>query len=535
MSAVSYSEYLPVDGAELFTVVCLPERTGKFPTVIARNPYVDAEGEIPTEELCGKKLEAFSDWIDSGYAVVYQHCRGRGKSSGDCIPYINEREDGLALQDWVRAQDFYNREIFLSGGSYTSEVHIVTAPFAEDIKGAILEVKDSERYNAIYRNGMFKMGLHGGWYVKMYKRKSIPDKCFVPDSFRMLPLSDFSKTVFGESAYDLDETLRHPRRDDAFWNSRIGGEEARGALDHANIPILLVTGFYDIFTGGIFGMWNALDESTREKCALLVHPFDHGCKGEIQPVNFEDGTTAVRFPKYRQRWADSVRGLCEPPFKRGRVTYYKVFGEGWCCDDFYDARDTLSFKLGEGRVDYKYSPFAPAPFKGGLSTNFGGNAWQDEPNSRYDIVSLFTPEFEEDTYVKGRMRARLRVASDCEDTCFYLRLSICKEEGYYGLRDDINQISNFDAEYKPGEAIDMSFTFDEHAFVVKKGERIRIDVSSSAWPYYVPHTNRRGLFSEQTSVKIANNTVFLDESSLELPIFREKGAEDEASTRGGAL
>lgn len=70
---------------------------------------------------------------------------------------------------------------------------------------------------------------------------------------------------------------------------------------------------------------------------------------------------------------------------------------------------------------------------------------------RDDIVSLFTPEFECDTYVKGKIKAKLKVKSDCEDTCFYMRLSLCKQEGYYGLRDDINQISNFCADYKPGE------------------------------------------------------------------------------------
>ena len=67
--------------------------------------------------------------------------------------------------------------------------------------------------------------------------------------------------------------------------------------------------------------------------------------------------------------------------------------------------------------------------------------------------------------------------------------------------------------------MDMSFSFDEHAFVVHKGEKIRIDISSSAYPWYVPHTNNKGLFSTQTSAKIAENTVILDESYIELPVF----------------
>ena len=112
------------------------------------------------------------------------------------------------------------------------------------------------------------------------------------------------------------------------------------------------------------------------------------------------------------------------------------------------------------------------------------------------------------------MKAKLCVKSDCEDTCFYVRISLVKENGYYGLRDDINQISNFCAGYKTNEEIEMDFSFDEHAFVVKKGEKLRIDISSSAFPLYVRHTNNKGLFSEQTTAKVAHNTIVLDKSYL---------------------
>ena len=522
MSFKVFYQYLNCNSADLFTVICLPGESGKYPTVLFRNPYVDNEENVSEEELCEKKLLDYEKWLDAGYAFVFQHCRGRGKSGGDCVPYIYEREDGLFLQDWVRQQSFYNGELYLLGGSYRSSVHFVTAPFADDIKGAVLEVQDCERYNCNYRNGFYKMGLHGGWYVKMYKRKSNLRKCYTTDSYRMLPLSDFSKTVLGESAEDFDEILRHPDRNDSFWRTRYGGGEAHDAIKQANIPILLVTAFYDIYTGGVFDMWRGLDGETREKCALAVHPFEHDGKGTNQPIIFENGKISDAFENYKIRWMDSVRGKCPPPFEQGRITYYKLFGEEWCTDCFYDANKTQRIGLGEGSVTYKYNPYAPASFKGGLSANFGGNAWQDAPNSRYDIISLYTPDFEEDVFVKGKISAKLRVSSDCEDTCFYMRLSLCKEEGYYGLRDDINQISNFDKNYQPNTELDMSFSFDEHAFVIKKGERLRIDISSSAFPHYVPHTNRRGLFSEQTSAKVANNTVKLSESFIELPIFEKE-------------
>ena len=511
---VNFYKYLQINNVDLFTVVCLPEEKGSFPTVIFRSPYEEHTKELTEDETVSQLEELNKSFIENGYAVVYQHCRGRGKSSGDCVPYIYEREDGLCLQQWVREQDFYNGEIYLCGASYTSSIHFVTAPFASDIKGAVLEVQDCERYNCNYRNKFYKMGLTGGWYVSMYRKKSVHVKNYVPETYNMLPLSDFSKTVFGEKAEDFDEILRHPNKNDEFWQTRYGGGEAHNAIKHANIPILLTTGFYDIYTGGVFDMWNGLDEPTKSKSALIVHPYDHACNPNGQPIQFENATLFEKFGDYQVKWLNAIRGNEKPFVKQGKISYYKLFGGEWQTDDFIQPIKEKSFTLGVGEKTYVYNPYAPATFKGGLSANFDGNAWQAEPNSRYDIISLFTPEFEEDTFIKGKMKAKLCVKSDCEDTCFYVRISLVKDNGYYGLRDDINQISNFCVDYKPNEEIEMDFSFDEHAFVVKKGEKLRIDISSSAFPWYVRHTNNKGLFSEQTTAKIANNTIVLDRSYL---------------------
>lgn len=533
MGYVAYSRFVPVEGAELYTVILLPREQGSFPTVLFRSPYVDGEEAAEEEVLLPALLQKNAKWLDYGYAVVWQHCRGRGKSTGDCIPYIYEREDGLALRAWVREQSFYNGELFLCGGSYTSSVHYVTVPFESDVKGAVLEVQDCERYNCNYRNGFYKSNLHGEWYFKMYKRKSIPKKNFTPESYLTLPLSSLSEIATGEKIADYDEILRHPRRDDPFWETRYGGGEAHDAVKHARIPILFTTGFYDLYAGGIFDMWNGMDDEARSRCALVVHPYDHGGTPDKQPIAFENGRISEQFPDYRQRWCDAVRGLGEFPITQGKVTYYGLFGRGWCTDAFKRPITTIINRLGEGERTYRYNPYAPARFKGGLSANFGGTAYQDPPNSRYDILTVYTHEFMEETFVKGKMGLRLKVRSTAEDTCFYVRISLTKEDGDYGLRDDVTQISNVCPDYVPGETVTLDFSFDEHAFTVKPGERLRIDISSSAFPHYVRHTNRRGLFSEQTDAVCADNTVLLGESFLEFPC-EAKSLEEEYSRSSSA-
>ena len=141
------------DGVKLYTIIQLPHEGGRFPVIVKRNPYMTMEsniGEYQSEDT-------------HGYAVVIQHCRGTAKSEGICVAYKNERNDGLDLLDWIRKQPFYNGELYLMGGSYCCSVHlsyINTDP--PDVKAAFLAIQDSERYNVLYRNGVYKTGLHGG-------------------------------------------------------------------------------------------------------------------------------------------------------------------------------------------------------------------------------------------------------------------------------------------------------------------------------------------------------------------------------------
>ncbi len=520
-------EYIISNGTRLFTAILLPEETGKFPVVLIRVPYVDYFENTDEEDIVLSYMNDYSKWLRNGYAIIIQHCRGRGKSDGDCIPYINEREDGLALQAWVRNQDFYNGEIFLKGRSYCSSVHYATAPFAEDIKGAVFGAQDCERYNICYRNGFFKIGLHGDWYTGMYKKKSHIKQNYTRKTFNTLPLSDFTKIVFGEPVEDFDRLLKSPNRDNEFWNTRFGGSDARDAVKDVNFPILFTTSFYDLYTGGVFDMWNGLDTKTRSMAALVVSPYDHGdwCDEENSIVFTDvDGNRNGRITEkfgddYEIEWFNHIRNSKnKSPVEAGKITYYRLFENVWKTDEFKESPDDMEIKLGTDEVTYVYNPYDAPEFKGGLSCNFDGAVFQDKPYLRNDIITVYTKPFEKDIFVKGKMYAKLKVKSDCEDTCFYMRISITKEQGDFGLRDDITSLCYQLGDYTPNSEVLIDFNFDEHSFLIKKGEKLRIDIASANANYYVRHTNNKGLYSEQTTAKIANNTVFLQDSILTLPI-----------------
>lgn len=524
---VAVSEFMVKmrDGVSLFTYVLHRADAQKCPVVFVRTPY----------EAFDRNFQAHCDadyaLLNAGYAMVKQHCRGCGGSEGECIPYDFERNDGLDSLDWIRSQPFYNGEIYLLGGSYLTSVHwsyLDTAP--ADVKGAILAIQEVERYNILYRNGFFKCGLHGSWFVGMYKKKSLLKKNFTSDSFRTLPITNFPRAVFGEEVPAFSEPLKHPDRSDPFWETPAGGSDYRHALEKLRIPVLLITGFFDLYTEGIFQMWDDIPAENRANCALVVTPYDHSYTGEGQTVvKFEKGALNDVWGERELNWFNSIR-LGEPLrfVTRGMITWYDVFGGQWHTAPrlpegpkqmkLYLRSDAAlgSTPASAAALHYCYNPFNPADFKGGCCNNFGGMQIQDPPGYRRDILNFISAPSAEERMVRGASDLTLCVSSDCPDSCFYARLSLVREGIAYGMRDDIVSLRGQHPDYVPGSEVELKLRFAPIAFRLGVGDRLRLDVSSSCWPYFLAHTNRAGAFWEQTGADLADNAVICSKSYLTL-------------------
>ena len=508
MAVISKSTYISFDNEQFFTIVLLPEKDGRFPTVIHRNPYVQHLAECADEDIVQDCLRIFCPWVDRGYAFVYQHCRGQGKSTGAFVPYVQEREDGLALREWIRTQPFYNGELFLLGSSYSSSLAFSTAPFEEDVKGAVLEVQDSKRYRLWYRNGQMRKG-HANWHFDLYKPKNGLHKTHSMASFAELPLKGLSERVLGEEAIDFEQMLDASRPTDPFWDTRFGGVEARNATDHANIPLLLSTGYNDFYVGGIFAMWNRMDEQTKRQSALLVSPYNHS--DGANSLVFPNGKRYEQFGSYQIDWCDHVRTGKPLPFQKGVITYYRAFDNRWDTDFYATPTQSKTVSLGTTDVSFRYDPSNPPSFQ-------PEGVFQHDFSARSDVITLYTEPFEQDTAVRGQMRIDLTVSSDRPDTSFYVNISIQKPQGDYTLRHDITSLCYQHGEYLPNTPVTLDFRFDEYAFLIGRGERLRVDIASTDNNTYVSHTNQPGPYATQTQTAIATNTVYLDRSHLILPI-----------------
>ena len=517
------------DGTRLYTYGVLPPEGGKCGIVLKRNPYVE-EKPVDVQSWAAGQRGA----LVRGYAYVMQHVRGTGMSEGAWIPYEDEREDGLATLDWLRRLPHYNGEIFLEGESYLASVHwsyLDTNP--PDVKGAALSVQDVNRYNIALRNGFFKSGLHGGWFAGGYRKKDRTLRRDGSASFRDFPLCDFSRRRWGEAVPALDNKITHPRRDDPYWASDEPGSGAayRWALVKSTMPILLRTGFYDIYTEGVCDMWRETPRDRLANCALLIDAYDHGggikdwakgTRGEFPGgARYDEGVSVLD-------WFDYCRtGVPCAGATPGLVRYFALWENRWEeAPELADGPRRVRFPLGEGARSWTYDPKRPAPdFPGSGGICFGGMQLQPPPDFRDDVASFVLPSLDEPLDVRGRMTAELAVASDCEDTCFYLRASVRKDDGkWYLLRDDITSLCFDGVPYVPGEERRVSFRFADHVFRLEKGDVLRVDVASAS-PQFAPHPNVAGDAFACAEPKVARNTVFPERSFIELPCRGKSGSD----------
>ena len=507
------------DGKRLFTLVKKPKAEGRYPVILWRTPYDTPENEG----------EALLKTDTGDYAVVQQQCRGTARSEGEFVPYVDERSDGLATLDWIRKQPFYNGEIYPQGGSYLSSVHLSyldTRP--ADIPTADLAVQDCNQYNVLFKNGFYKTGLAGSWGARHYKPTTIRERNFCDETFLMRPTAGITKAVFGEYADMLEHCMLHEKPDDPFWQTHEGGADYRDAVSAFDKPLLLTTSFYDLYTEGVFDMWGSLQRQVREKSVLIVTPYAHDYQGSTVACHFENGFLSFQCPGLGTAWFDYQRGKAPLPefLKLGKIVYFPIFGREWRYRDFLsdgaspwhfflNGDQTLGKEQGpECAMTYLYNPAAPARFRGGVCNAWGGMQQQDKPDSRYDIKSFLGAPIEGQHLMEGGGHVRLLVRSDRPDTCFYVRLSIVKDGKAWSLRDDITSLRFQHPGYQPGKTVPLDFSFAPHAYWIEPGDRLRLDISSSCFPYYLTHTNRPGVQALQTGADIAHNTVILGPSEI---------------------
>ena len=131
------------------------------------------------------------------------------------------------------------------------------------------------------------------------------------------------------------------------------------------------------------------------------------------------------------------------------------------------------------------------------------------------VISFLSEEFNEDTSFYGKIRWHMNVSSDCEDTAFFIRVYFVEDNVAYNLTETITSLSHINEKYQAGEKLSIDLLTPPIAFTLKRGCRIRVDISSDGG-IYVPHANVRGHWARVIETKTANNTIYLENAFIEL-------------------
>ena len=195
------------------------------------------------------------------------------------------------------------------------------------------------------------------------------------------------------------------------------------------------------------------------------------------------------------------------------------------------ARDTKELKK-KAILQFTYEPQNPVMSVGGetlfTSENIRGSRMQPDMGYRNDVISFISKPLTEDMTIDGKIKAVVYMSTDVDDTALTFKVSEVFPDGSaYNIRSGITTLAYRNnrlgarQKYTPGEIVELNIETLPILWQVKKGHRIRIDVTSSNFPEYSIHSNYAGIWSKQTRTRAAHQTLYVDlqyPSRIEIPV-----------------
>lgn len=512
------------DGVKLSAFLTKPNEKKAYPVILVRNPYMSNsfvyEGILPI-------------FAKYGYATILVEVRGSQTSEGEWLPFENEMQDGKDVLDWIAAQDWCDGNIGCFGGSYLGHVQwSVANSHHPALKSLFIQVYGPTPYDTFWRRGLFRQEIWSVWVTQMMgpnRFKAAPAREQLKECLTYRPQNRIGEHFIGEHVDWYTNWAVNSKQTDDYWTKGFWGDFYKTAQEAA-VPILLEGGWNDIFLRPELEAFRRMPEEIKKQSRFLIGPWNHGgqCNGDISYPNSNDD---LFFIKTGLEWFDyTLRGM-EYPHSLGTVEAYNIGGEEYVTYEgditsssektFYLAADgTAAEEIGEtGCAGYVYDPEnCPENAWGnvlgdGSDQNYGGPRKQRPVGARTDELYFVSDVLEEDIDIAGAIKAELYVSSDAEATAFAVTVSEVFENGdAINIRNDITDIRYPDedsyADYTPGSVTKLSLTMLDVTWRLKKGSKLRIDISSSNHPAYHIHPNTTQCWADATTSKPANQTVY---------------------------
>lgn len=529
------------DGMRLKTSVICPDRQQKWPVIVIRNPYLSGDELLP--ELT---MKLFSS---CGYAAVYVRVRGTLGSQGEWLPFKHEREDGRDVIDWIAKQYWCDGNIGTYGQSYLGHTQWSIADYDHPmLKTMFISVYGTNPYETFYRRGMFRQEVWTEWAAQMLpcnKDLQLPAKEGI--ALRKKAFATYPQNQLGEAFGDAhckwyEEWLTSQKETDPCWGEGFW-KEFRHIAPKVKVPVYLHGGWFDIFLRSQICAWRELPEETRKKSRFIIGPWHHAGLpgGDLKyPGEKKAGFMGfiVAIP-----WFEHYLKQKEYSESTGVIESYEIGTNQWklyeddlpsneelhlyfCAESAskkkYIQHDMLAEKgFEEGVLSFVYDPKHPVDSCGGtlIANHHKDIGWpecscyQPKAQSRDDVISFYSDTMKEDMIINGSIRADLFVSSDAEATAFTVKIIEEFSNGKaVNIRDDISDIRwRNEEEYKdytPRECVELKMKMLDINWKIKKGSRIRVDVSSSNYPAYHVHPNTAEPWYELHENRIATQTVY---------------------------
>jgi putative CocE/NonD family hydrolase len=503
------------DGAILVSDHYYPEGQGPWPTLFMRQPY--------GRDIASTVVYAHPVWFARhGYHAVIQDVRGRGNSTGEFYPFRNEGRDGAESIAWLRTHPACNGRIGMYGFSYQGATQLLAA--AEQPEGLMCiapHMTAVDLYHGwFYHQGALRLASTLGWGIQMLRedarRKGLREASDKLEATWVNIRSQsafapyFSHQAFNDPALPsyVRDWMAHRGPGD-YWAE----QDISTRLDRIHLPALHISGWFDTYVEGSIAGYLALRERAgtefaRKSQYLLAGPWIHIPWGDrAGEANLGDAAN-LNTDEILLRWFDHWLKDAETWDKEPRIRYFSLGPNEWRTAEEWPAEAEYSLylhssgnansrKVGgtltadapdndEPRDVIVYDPEVPVMAPGGpqaLSGSFDQSVMEIGNNLLVYTSAPVSNAME----VFGRPRIKLYAttsAPNADFTAKLVRLSLNGRAEFLCIGIARSSWLFRDATYATDTIQLWAFPLEPIAFVLAPGERLRLEIASSAFPLY---------------------------------------------------
>ena len=552
------------DGVNLSADIWLPASSqgdGPWPALLLRTIYDNQEPRY---------MGWTRKFIERGYAVVVQDCRGRGDSGGEWEPYVCELNDGYDTHEWVGQQSWCDGNVGTFGLSYPGFTQTLPASLRSKYLKAVAPIASQQdnyghhRVNGVIHHSVSLTFLNMlGHSMQSESLKHYDQQEF----FKTLPIDTAMEVVTRTHPY-YKGVIDHEQYDD-WWDSY----SLRNKYSEMAVPSLFITGWFDSLSHENFKLFNgwtmqARTEDARKKTKLIVGPWSHqvspwgrepmGENGEYQDRTFgRQGLWDIvdmHTHWYDQRLKGIDTGIDdEPPIKlfvmgqnewryenewplaRTEWAKYYLHGTGDSAGPG-GGLSTDQAAIDETADRFTYDPADPVPSWGAQyqSLDLCGPRDRTAIEQRADVLTFTSAVLTQAVEVTGPVTATIWASSDALDTDFtaaLLDVEPAPEDGEEGrpiilcegiVRARFRNGTDNPEMMAPGEIYEFDIDMWDTSNLFEEGHRIRVEISSSNFPRYNRNLNSGNPIATDTEITVANQQVYHDSlhpSHITLPVI----------------